>query len=320
MDSIFFKENKVKSRLSILLILTCLITMALIPLVSAQGDEYYGEEFKLGPFTYQNGDPIEDGTAILTGDAGAGPYTATLDDLGFATFQTVPQAGVYTLEVSIDGVNYITDEITITSATDFLFASSGSTTPPASTLNPPSGEEEEEEEEEEEGMLGLGKSGGVDNILIIVLLIIIILIVIVGLKIKSAAAKEEAIQEGAAEEVIEFECPQCGATVNESDSACASCGEKFEVEEFECPTCGATVAETSGKCPECGEKFEGQDEPQEGEEEEAGDEEDAAGEDEEASEDEEGEPAETEFQCPECNATIPEDATFCPECEVEFES
>jgi predicted RNA-binding Zn-ribbon protein involved in translation (DUF1610 family) len=55
---------------------------------------------------------------------------------------------------------------------------------------------------------------------------------------------------------ITFECPGCGAEVDENASRCPSCGALFaEGETFECPVCGSNVSIDSSKCPQCGVRF-----------------------------------------------------------------
>ncbi len=62
----------------------------------------------------------------------------------------------------------------------------------------------------------------------------------------------------AASEPVKFECPVCGAAVDEYARSCPSCGAEFAeevVEQFECPVCGAGVDATASACPSCGVTF-----------------------------------------------------------------
>ncbi|HLE46512.1 MAG TPA: zinc ribbon domain-containing protein [Thermoplasmata archaeon] len=62
----------------------------------------------------------------------------------------------------------------------------------------------------------------------------------------------------AAAEPVKFECPVCGAAVDEDARSCPSCGAEFAEEvvaQFECPVCGAGVDATASACPSCGVTF-----------------------------------------------------------------
>jgi len=53
-----------------------------------------------------------------------------------------------------------------------------------------------------------------------------------------------------------FECPICGAELEEGIEECPECGEPLiDEESFECPICGAELEEGIDECPECGEFF-----------------------------------------------------------------
>lgn len=69
--------------------------------------------------------------------------------------------------------------------------------------------------------------------------------------------KDESSKETTEEhKVITFECPGCGAEVDESASRCPSCGALFaEGETFECPVCGSNVSIDAESCPQCGVRF-----------------------------------------------------------------
>lgn len=58
-------------------------------------------------------------------------------------------------------------------------------------------------------------------------------------------------------EDLTFECPGCGAQVEENATRCPSCGALFaEGESFTCPVCNASVSLDAASCPECGVQFE----------------------------------------------------------------
>lgn len=81
--------------------------------------------------------------------------------------------------------------------------------------------------------------------------------------IKSLGANDTLVEE-AAEEMVEFECPVCGASVAADASVCAGCGAEFVEEaaaEFECPVCKAAVSAEADSCPSCGVEFEPEEEP-----------------------------------------------------------
>ncbi len=61
---------------------------------------------------------------------------------------------------------------------------------------------------------------------------------------------------GKEEKSITFECPACGAEVEEQASQCPSCGALFaEGGAFNCPTCGSSVPVDASRCPRCGVRF-----------------------------------------------------------------
>jgi len=53
----------------------------------------------------------------------------------------------------------------------------------------------------------------------------------------------------------DFECPRCGAHVDEETSVCPECNAEFEVDAFACPVCDTIVSKDAEECPECGEAF-----------------------------------------------------------------
>ncbi len=68
---------------------------------------------------------------------------------------------------------------------------------------------------------------------------------------KDVLGKEE---EG--EEAVTFECPGCGAEVDENATKCPSCGALFAEEGvFDCPVCGSGVSVEAAQCARCGVRF-----------------------------------------------------------------
>lgn len=58
------------------------------------------------------------------------------------------------------------------------------------------------------------------------------------------------------EETVTFECPGCGAEVEESTTRCPSCGALFAEEGvFDCPVCGSSVSVEAAQCARCGVRF-----------------------------------------------------------------
>jgi hypothetical protein len=66
-------------------------------------------------------------------------------------------------------------------------------------------------------------------------------------------------------EVVEYECPSCGAPITADMTKCDLCGVEFKFEdegqeeteeyEYECPSCGAAVSANMSRCPVCGVQF-----------------------------------------------------------------
>ncbi len=68
---------------------------------------------------------------------------------------------------------------------------------------------------------------------------------------KDVLGREEDGEEG-----LTFECPGCGAEVDESASKCSSCGALFAEEGiFDCPVCGSAVSVEAAQCSQCGVRF-----------------------------------------------------------------
>ncbi len=63
-----------------------------------------------------------------------------------------------------------------------------------------------------------------------------------------------------------FQCPNCGAYVDDECIECPECGVEFEDDLFECPNCGATLESEAEVCPNCDYVF-GEDEAEEEEDE-----------------------------------------------------
>ncbi len=123
------------------------------------------------------------------------------------------------------------------------------------------------------------------------------------------------------EEHIEYECPECGATVTKNITACPECGVAFDLtayqdcgmvddrpkeekeEQLHCPICEASLSDTINSCPDCGVKFD-----------------ELINEFEEQEqikvEDKDMEP---ELVCPFCKAPISSTIGFCPACGVKFD-
>ena len=57
---------------------------------------------------------------------------------------------------------------------------------------------------------------------------------------------------------LEYVCPECGATFDEGEEECGTCGMEFdwsEELEYLCPECGTMVDPDQAQCPGCGAKF-----------------------------------------------------------------
>jgi predicted RNA-binding Zn-ribbon protein involved in translation (DUF1610 family)/cellobiose-specific phosphotransferase system component IIA len=72
-------------------------------------------------------------------------------------------------------------------------------------------------------------------------------------------------ERGKAEEVFEFDCPECGRHIVGEVPKCPGCGTEFIIEEvpmIECPHCGEMVPMESEVCPHCGQSLIGEEEEQ----------------------------------------------------------
>ena len=55
-----------------------------------------------------------------------------------------------------------------------------------------------------------------------------------------------------------FECPECGALIETTATACPKCGVLFAeegAEMFQCPACSTLVSMDAKSCPGCGAMF-----------------------------------------------------------------
>ncbi len=203
--------------------------------------------FTLGPFNDDAGDPIKGATITIT--VNGNEYTATTDTDGMASF-TIATADVVGLTGSISGT-FQHDDYNDGKKVDFTFngddAGDGAQVPVTVS--------QDLEEDEDEP---------VDNTLMYVLIavVVIVIIIIAAMAMRKKAPVEEgevALGEEMAplpeEEMLECECPNCGAPVSCLSEACVECGEEFVLDEYKCPTCGAMVTEDDMVCPECGEEF-----------------------------------------------------------------
>jgi len=159
-------------------------------------------------------------------------------------------------------------------------------------------------DDDDKGILGWGKTIGIDNLLfLIIFLLILILIIYFAMRKteeedKEAIKEKEELEEDEEEEKM-FECPECGSMVPEEATSCPECGAEFEEEEFECPDCGAEISPDTTKCPECGAEFVDEDEDVNGDETDEDEEVDEEEEVEEEVEEEEPEEEELEEEEPE---------------------
>ena len=74
-------------------------------------------------------------------------------------------------------------------------------------------------------------------------------------EVKKAAEPSPEPEPELAEATEYFECPQCGATVENTANSCPKCGVLFAeegAEVFECPACNTLVNLDAKSCPGCG--------------------------------------------------------------------
>ncbi len=70
------------------------------------------------------------------------------------------------------------------------------------------------------------------------------------------AADGDLFEDEPAEEIEDFQCPECNAIVPGDANSCPNCGVEFaEGEVFECPLCKTLVDIDTDKCPNCGAEF-----------------------------------------------------------------
>ena len=96
-----------------------------------------------------------------------------------------------------------------------------------------------------------------------VVIILIIVIVIVGGLVIFFIMRSKQASEDDLDDIREYECPSCGATVISDMDACPECGETFEEEEYKCPECGEPVEMNATDCEGCGAEFEAPESPEE---------------------------------------------------------
>ncbi|MDP6156079.1 MAG: PKD domain-containing protein [Candidatus Thermoplasmatota archaeon] len=207
----------------------------------------------LGPFNDKDGNPVEGFDVIIT--VGGVDYKATTNKDGEATFKDIPTPK------STDPV-VVKDE-------DGNEVFSGTYNDALSSVDT---------DYEPSGIL----------LYVIIAIIVVVILVVLFFVIRKKPEEEEelygeevedeelvegegempdegVLTEGIEAEVVEFQCPECGSMVAETDDACPGCGVAFEEEEveeeievvqFECPECGSLVNETDAACPGCGVEFE----------------------------------------------------------------
>ncbi len=208
-------------------------------------------------FEDEDGNPAEGLEVTITVDGT--PYTATTDKDGKATFKNMPapKTGDKLVVKDEDG-NVVLETNYDTTKNTYATTAEG--------------------------------EGGILLYVIIAVVVVIAILVVVFLLMRKKPEEEEElyegeeeeegeeilegegeipeegiISEGIEEEVVEFQCPECGSMVAETDDVCPGCGVAFEEEEveeeievvqFECPECGSLVNETDAACPGCGVEFE----------------------------------------------------------------
>jgi predicted RNA-binding Zn-ribbon protein involved in translation (DUF1610 family) len=111
-----------------------------------------------------------------------------------------------------------------------------------------------------------------------------VVVVLGGLSITTTYMVLEVQKKKKARENMDFKCPECGISVDESVSVCPECRAEFKEDEFACPVCGSAVSADTKACVVCSERFE----------------------DEEI------------FICPHCGESIAPDSVVCAKCDEEF--
>jgi len=175
----------------------------------------------LGPFNDKDGSPLGSGFEVtITVDGTA--HTVTTNKDGKATFKNIPQPE------SSDPV-VVKDE----DGNEIYSGTYGETTGEVATTYEPS-------------------SSFLIYIIIVVIVVVVVVVVVLFLlrkKPEEGELEEEEMMEGEGIEVIkespgekpkeketgDFQCPECGASIYESDEVCLSCGVEFEYEEEEEP-------------------------------------------------------------------------------------
>ncbi len=109
-------------------------------------------------------------------------------------------------------------------------------------------------------------------------------VVVAGLAITSTYVVLEVQKKNKNRDDMDFNCPECGASVDGIAEVCPECNAEFKEGEFECPVCGSAVSADTKLCMVCNERFE----------------------------------EEEIFVCPHCGAPTSPDTMVCEKCDEEF--
>jgi hypothetical protein len=171
-------------------------------------------------------DDVEHGMTLASGDAADGTYE----------YETTLTEGVHSYYfIANDG----TDAAGSSDGTPLSAAEAKSTSDITKAA-------EEEEEEDDEDLFG-----GMTMWLIIIVVIIII-VILLAMMMRKRPSEEELL---AAEEEDEIAEDMAAEEDLDEDEGVDEDEDVEEIETFECPTCGAELDEDDTVCPECGEEF-----------------------------------------------------------------